>query len=150
MRGVCRPARSHSSRGDCSNQLWAPTESFLAVILCLSAAVVAAFLLVAPQRAFVLRLVVVLNFLFITLFVLAANSVVAEKAAARWVAPEPTWIDEAVEPNARVVGVWAESQDGSPTTQKVWDRWSALFEGQLMNDSVARLYAFGRACLRLR
>ena len=114
----------------------------LAVIMSLSAMAVAAFLLVAPKRVVLLRFVVVLNFLFITLFVLAANTVVAEKAKARWVAPNPSWIDDAVGPNARVVGIWAEPADGSPVTRKVWDRWSALFEDQLLNGSVTRLYAF--------
>jgi 4-amino-4-deoxy-L-arabinose transferase-like glycosyltransferase len=117
----------------------------LAVIMCLSAIGVAAFLLVRPKRSVLLRFAVVFNFLFITLFVLAANTVVAEKAKARWVAPNPSWVDDAVGPQARVVGIWAEPADGSPATRKIWDRWSALFETQLTNTSVDRLYAFDDA-----
>ncbi len=117
----------------------------LGVIMCLSAIGVAAFLLVSPKRSVLLRFAVVLNFLFITLFVLAANTVVAEKAKARWVAPNPSWVDDAVGPQARVVGIWAEPADGSPVTLKIWDRWSALFETQLTNTSVDRLYAFDDA-----
>jgi len=116
----------------------------LAVIMTLSALAVAAFLLVRPKRAVLLRLFVVLNFLFITLFVLAANTVVAQKAKARWVAPNPSWVDNAVRPDARVVGIWAEPAEGQ-VTRKVWDRWSALFETQLTNTSVTRLYAYGDA-----
>src|SRR4051794_5065662 len=113
----------------------------LVVVMAFSAMAAAAFLLVRPKRAFFLRLLVVLNFLFITLFVLAANTVVAEKAKARWVAPNPNWVDDAVRPDARVVGIWAEPADG-PVTRKIWDRWSALFETQLTNSSVVRLYAY--------
>lgn len=116
----------------------------LAVVMAFSALAVAAFLLIRPKRAFFLRLVVVLNFLFITLFVLAANTVVAEKAKARWVAPNPNWVDDAVRDDARVVGIWAEPADG-PVTRKAWDRWSALFETQLTNASVVRLYAYDDA-----
>jgi Dolichyl-phosphate-mannose-protein mannosyltransferase len=119
--------------------------ALLAVILGLSGAAAAAFLLVPPRRVALLRAVVILNFLFITLFVLAANTVVAEKAKARWVAPNPTWIDDAVGPDARVVGIWAKPQDGSPVTRKILDRWSALFEHQLNNGDVVRLYVFESA-----
>ena len=113
----------------------------LVVVMAFSATAAAAFLLVRPKRAFFLRFLVVLNFLFITLFVLAANTVVAEKAKARWVAPNPNWVDDAVRPDARVVGIWAEPADG-PVTRKIWDRWSAMFETQLTNSSVVRLYAY--------
>ena len=117
----------------------------LGVVLTISGAAVAAFILVPAKRVALLRTIVVLNFLFITLFVLAANTVVAQKARARWVAPSPTWIDNAVGPDAHVVGIWAEPTDGSPLTRKIWDRWSALFEDQLENGSVVRLYAYGKA-----
>ena len=116
----------------------------LAVVMAFSAVAVALFLLVKPRRAYLLRLVVILNFLFITLFVLAANTVVAGKANARWVAPDPNWVDESVTPGANVIGIWAEPADG-PLTRKVWDRWSALFETQLTNTSVARIYAYDDA-----
>ena len=117
----------------------------LGVILAICGLAIAAFLFVPARRVALLRVIVVLNFLFITLFVLAANTVVAEKARARWVAPSPTWIDDAVGPNARVVGIWALPSDGSPTTQKVWDRWNALMETQLENSNFVRLYAFEKA-----
>lgn len=113
----------------------------LAVVMAFSGVAVALFLLVKPKHAYLLRLVVILNFLFITLFVLAANTVVAEKAKARWVAPDPNWVDESVAPGANVIGIWAEPGDG-PVTRKVWDRWSALFETQLTNTSVVRIYAY--------
>jgi hypothetical protein len=119
--------------------------ALLVVIMGISAAAIAAFLLVPARRVALLRTIVVLNFLFITLFVLAANTVVAQKARARWVAPTPTWIDRAVAPDAHVIGIWAEPTDGSPVTRKIWDRWSALFEDQLQNGSVTRLYALGDA-----
>jgi hypothetical protein len=53
-------------------------------------------------------------------------------------------VDESVTPGANVIGIWAEPADG-PLTRKVWDRWSALFETQLTNTSVARIYAYDDA-----
>jgi hypothetical protein len=105
----------------------------------------AAFLTVSAKRNSILRFLVVLNFLFITLFVLAANTVVAQKAKEQWVAPKPDWIDSAVDGNARVVGVWALPSEDVRMTETVWDRWNALLEAQLANETLVRTYAFENA-----
>jgi dolichyl-phosphate-mannose-protein mannosyltransferase len=114
----------------------------LAVILVIGAVGAAAFLTVSARRNAILRFLVLLNFLFITLFVLAGNSVVAQKAKEQWVAPTPDWIDAAVESGSPVVGVWALPAGQPRVTENVWGRWNALLEAQLANDTVVRTYAF--------
>jgi Dolichyl-phosphate-mannose-protein mannosyltransferase len=117
----------------------------LAVILVIAGVGAAAFLRVPARRDFLLRFLVILNFLFITLFVLAANAVVSEKAKDRWLAPNSTWVDEAVEPGAQVVGIWALQKGATSVPEKVWDRWNALSENQLANQRIVRVYAFEKA-----
>jgi hypothetical protein len=117
----------------------------LAVVLVIGGVGTAAFLTVSAKRNSLLRFLVVLNFLFITLFVLAANTVVAQKAKEQWVASKPDWIDTAVDPNARVVGIWALPPQDVRVTEKVWDRWNALLEAQLANETLVRTYAFENA-----
>jgi hypothetical protein len=114
----------------------------LAVVLVLGGVGAALFLTVSAKRSFLLRFLVVFNFLFITLFVLAGNTVVAQKANEQWVAPNPDWIDSAVGGDARVVGIWALPAGDPRVTEKVWDRWNALLEAQLANETLGRTYAF--------
>ena len=114
----------------------------LAVVMAFSGVAVALFLLVKPKHAYLLRLVVILNFLFITLFVLAANTVVAAKANARWVSSRPQF--------GRQIGCARRQRDrdlgrarGWPSdTQGLGPLRSALFETQLTNTSVVRIYAY--------
>jgi hypothetical protein len=115
------------------------------VILVLGAVGAAAFLTVSAKRNAILRFLVVLNFLFVTLFVLAGNTVVAQKAKEQWVAPTSNWIDAAVESGSPVVGVWALPAGQPRVTENVWGRWNALLEAQLANDTLIRTYAFEEA-----
>lgn len=117
----------------------------LAVVLVVGGVGAAAFLTVSPKRSSLLRVLVVLNFLFITLFVLAANTVVAQKAKEQWVAPRPDWIDSAVGAEAEVVGIWAAPSGDARRTEKIWGRWNALLESQLANDTLVRTYALEKA-----
>jgi Dolichyl-phosphate-mannose-protein mannosyltransferase len=115
----------------------------LLTILAVASVGAAAFLYVPLQRLSLLRFLVVLNFLFITLFVLAANMVVSDKARERWLAPTPNWIDNAVGSDARVVGIWALPSDRDAA--KVWNRWNALMQTQFANHTFVRLYALDDA-----
>ena len=112
------------------------------VVLAVGGVGALAFLTVSTKRNVVLRFLVVVNFLFITLFVLAANTVVAQKAEEQWVAPRPDWIDSVVDADATVVGVWAPPRGNARVTEKIWGRWNALLESQLANDTLVRTYAF--------
>ena len=118
------------------------TGVILAVVLGLAAAATAAFVLVPAQRVAILRSIVVVNFMFITLFVLAANTAVAKKGRERWVAPDAEWIANAVGSESRVAGVWAVSDEG--LTVESQDRVYALVENAFINSEV-RVYAYGRA-----
>jgi hypothetical protein len=112
------------------------------VVLGLAAAAVAAFVFVPARRAAVLCTIVIANFMFITLFVLAANIAVAKKGRERWVAPNPDWIANAVGRESRVVGIWAVSDEGLTTAAQ--DRVYALIENGFINPRV-RIYAYGEA-----
>jgi hypothetical protein len=118
------------------------TGVITAVVLALAAGAAAAFVLVPPRRAAALRTIVVANIMFITLFVLAANSAVAKKGRERWVAPDPEWIANAVGSESRVAGVWAVSDEGLTTAAQ--DRVYALVENGFANPLV-RVYAYGQA-----
>jgi hypothetical protein len=108
----------------------------LIVALCAAAAL--AFALVPQRHVHVLRLIVVANFLFITLFALSANQTASIKAGETWVADDPQWVDHAAGRDAEVVGIW------SGTSQSGEDRWAALLQNQLWNRSVRTLYALGQ------
>jgi hypothetical protein len=112
----------------------------LALLLALSALAVTAFLFVSRKTPSLLRLIVVLNFLFIMLFVLPANRVLADRAHSRWAPSQPRWIDDAVgDSNARVVAIWTPRKDGSVLTREAW---AAMLENKIANKTLDRLYAF--------
>jgi hypothetical protein len=113
-----------------------------AVIFALSLGAVAAFLLLPPRRSSLLRTIVISNFMIITLCVLAANTAVAQKARARWVAPDSNWVSEAVGPESRVVGIWALS--GDELTSANEDRMSALLEDAFIRPDTT-IYAYESA-----
>jgi dolichyl-phosphate-mannose-protein mannosyltransferase len=111
----------------------------LAVILALCGLAVAAFLFVPRRSASLLRIAVVLNFLFIMLFLLPANQVLSERAATRWGPSQPGWIDRAVgTPDARVVAIWTVREDGSVLTK---DWWAVMLANQIENEKLVRVYA---------
>jgi Dolichyl-phosphate-mannose-protein mannosyltransferase len=112
------------------------------VILALSLGAVAAFLLLSPMRSPLLRMIVVTNFLLITVCVLAANSVVARKAQEEWVAPDPNWVSATVGPDSRVVGIWALPEHGLPSATE--RRMSALLENAFTRPET-EVYAYGPA-----
>jgi hypothetical protein len=112
----------------------------LALLLALTGTAVAAFLLVSRKNAFLLRLVVILNFLFIMLFVLPANRVLSDRAHARWAPTEASWIDDAVgDSGVRVVAIWTPRKDGSVLTREAW---AVMLENKLTNTTLDRVYAF--------
>jgi hypothetical protein len=117
----------------------------LAIILALTLGATAAFMLLSPRRASVLRMIVVTNFLLITMCVLTANSVVAGKASDEWVAPDPNWITAAVGPDARVAGVWAlPDRPISVVPADTQSRINGLLENAFYR-SGTEVYAFGNA-----
>jgi hypothetical protein len=109
------------------------------VILAVCGVAVLAFLFVPVRAISLLRTIVVANFMFITLFVFAANGVVAQKAREQWIAPDPEWINAAAGSDSRVVGVWAVG-DG-PLTSGAENRVRALIENALIRSGI-RLYAY--------
>jgi hypothetical protein len=112
----------------------------LTLLLALSGLAVAAFLFVSKKSALLLRLIVILNFLFIMMFVLPANRVLAERAQTRWAPTQANWIDDAVgDSNARVVAVWTPPKDGSVLIREAW---AVMLENKITNDTLDRLYAF--------
>jgi Dolichyl-phosphate-mannose-protein mannosyltransferase len=113
-----------------------------AVILALSLGAVAAFLYLSPMRSPLLRMIVVTNFLLITVCVLAANSAVARKAQEDWVAPDPNWVSATVGPHSRVVGIWALPERGLPSATE--RRMSALLENAFIRPGT-EVYAYGPA-----
>jgi hypothetical protein len=113
-----------------------------AVILALCGVAVLAFLFVPARAISILRTIVVANFMFVTLFVLAANGVVSQKAGEQWVAPDSGWVTAAVGPESSVVGVWAT--DDGRVAEGTENRVRALLENALIR-SDTRLYAYGDA-----
>jgi hypothetical protein len=113
-----------------------------AVILALSLGAVAAFLFLSPVRSPLLRMIVVTNFLLITVCVLAANSAVSRKAQQDWVAPDPNWVSAAVGTHSRVVGIWALPEHGFPSPTE--RRMSALLENAFTRPET-EVYAYGPA-----
>lgn len=119
--------------------------TLLAIILALSLGATAAFLLLSPKRASLLRMIVVTNFLLITMCVLTANSVVAGKASDEWVAPNPNWITEAVGPDARVAGIWAlPDRPISVVPADTQSRMNGLLEDAFYRPGTA-VYALGNS-----
>jgi hypothetical protein len=117
----------------------------LVIILALSLGATAAFMFLSPRRASLLRMIVVTNFLLITMCVLTANSVVAGKASEDWVAPDPDWITEAVGPDARVAGVWAlPDRPISVVPADTQSRMNGLLEDAFYRPGT-EVYAFGSA-----
>jgi hypothetical protein len=117
----------------------------LAIILALSLGATAAFMFFSPRRALLLRMIVVTNFLLITMCVLTANSVVARKASDEWVAPNPNWITEAVGPDARVAGVWAlPDRPISVVPADTQSRMNGLLESAFYRPDT-EVYALGTA-----
>ena len=117
----------------------------LAIIVTLSLAAVAAFMLLSPSRAGLLRMIVVTNLLLVTMCVLIGNAVFAGKASDDWVAPNPNWITAAVGPDARVVGVWAlPDRPISTVPADTQSRMNGLLEDGFYRPGT-EIYAYGAA-----
>jgi hypothetical protein len=114
----------------------------MAVILLLSLGAAAAFLLIPARRSTLLRTLVIANLMFITVFVLAANSAVARKARESWVAPDSSWVSAAAGSESRVVGIWAlpERDASLPIEYPL----NSMLENALTRSNT-EIYAYGPA-----
>lgn len=116
----------------------------VAIVFSISAIGVAVFWTASIERAATVRIVLVLNFLFITFFVIAGNTTVAKKASETWIAPDAHWVDTLVPADSRVIGLWQAPQGSAQSSSvQIADRWNALLETKIFNDQVTALYAVG-------
>jgi hypothetical protein len=117
----------------------------LTIILAVSLGATAAFILLSPKRARLLRMIVMTNLLLITLCVLTANSLLAGKASEEWVAPDPSWITAAVGPDAHVAGIWAlPDRPVSVVPADTQSRMNGLLEDAFYRPGT-EVYAYGTA-----
>jgi Dolichyl-phosphate-mannose-protein mannosyltransferase len=80
----------------------------------------------------------VATFASISLVAQLGNAAVAKRALRAGIGTNTSWIDDAVGPNARVSALWAS--DSAARTK----RWYTIWENELFNESVRRVYVLGR------